>query len=251
MNKNRRTAKNYNLTNGVIYDLHITSDTHIHVTEGNEKLGKGVYNYSLLPGDEPLKLKNGIQVTNICGTCNGCCEFCKNKCYAVKAALVHHNVVIKAWGENTMLAREDMETFFNELQIFINRNEVSVMRVHVGGEFFSYDYMYRTMLFIDKNRDIDFYFYTKRYEWLEAVEDAFNGKLPENVHPWVSECHFNYDNPRGFAEFHWDDGTDPRLEKMFHCPAVNKQGHETGVTCSMCKRCRNGKKGDKIAVYEH
>lgn len=246
--------KNYELTNGVVYDLHITGDTHIHVSKGNAKLGAGVWNFSLLPGDEPLKRKDGLQLTNIAGTCSGCCEVCKKECYAINSALMHHNVNIRAWGENTMLARENMSVFFSELQNFIDRNEVSVIRAHVSGEFFSFEYMVAFIQFAKRNEDVTFYFYTKRYKWLEDAEDVFGGDLEKsvpNLHPLVSEWHNNYSNPRGFAEFHYDDGTDPELKKMFHCPAVDKKGRETGVTCAMCKRCRKAKKGDKIAVYAH
>ena len=31
----------------------------IHVSNGNHKLGKGLYNINLLPGDGPLKKKDG------------------------------------------------------------------------------------------------------------------------------------------------------------------------------------------------
>ena len=252
--KKNPNTKKYKLTNGVVYYLYIDENTHIHVIQGNEKLGKSIWNISLLPGDDPLTLKDGTQLTNIAGTCDGCCEGCKGDCYAINSAKQHHNVVIKAWGENTMLAREDMDIFFAELQVAIDRNEIKVLRVHVGGEFFSLEYMLEMIRFILRNPDVEFYFYTKRYEWLEETEDEFGGDLEKaipNLHPWVSEWHNNYANPRGFAEFHYDDGTDPELKKMFHCPAVDKNGHETGVTCSMCKRCRKGKKGDKIAVYAH
>ena len=253
-NKSNPNTKKYKLTNGVLYDLHIDENTHIHMVQGNEKLGKSVWNISLLPGEKPLTLKCGVRLTNIAGTCEGCGRECEKCCYAINSAKCHHNVVIEAWGENTMLAREDMGTFFAELQIAIDRNEIKVMRIHVGGEFFSLEYMTEWIRFILRNPDVVFYFYTKRYEWLEKVEDMFGGDLEKavpNLHPLVSEWHNNYPNPRGFAEFHYDDGTDPELEKMFHCPAVSKDGHETGVTCSMCKRCRKAKKGDKIAVYAH
>ena len=248
----KRKQKNYELTNGVVYNLYITGDTHIHVSKGNEKLGEGVWNISLLPGDTPLKRKDGLQLTNIAGTCGGCCEGCKKACYAIKSATVHHNKVIPAWGENTMLAREDMKTFFAELQTFLDRTEVSTMRVHVGGEFFSFEYMVAWIQFALKNNDVNFYFYTKRFKWLEDAEDIFGDRLTkENVHPLVSIWHKNYSNPRGFAEFIYDDETEPELKHVHHCPAVDKNGHETGVTCAKCRRCRNAKKGDKIAVYAH
>ena len=44
---------------------------------------------------------------------------------------------------------------------------------------------------------------------------------------------------------------DKTLEKVYHCPAVDKNGHETGVTCAKCKRCIVAKRGEKTAVYAH
>ena len=247
----RRKPKQYKLTNGVVYDLHLTGDTHVHISSGNEKIGKGIYNLSLLPGDEPLKRKDGLQLTNIAGTCHGCCDGCGTCCYAKRSVIQHHNVNIKAWGENTMLAREDTETFFAEVQTFIDRNVVSVFRVHVGGEFFSYAYMKRWVEFAAKNPDVIFYVYTKRFGWIEKVDEEYNGVLPDNFRVLVSIWHKNYSNPRGFAEFIYDDGTEPELKDVVHCPAVDKHGHETGVTCSMCKRCIKAKKGTRTAVYAH
>ena len=115
------------------YKLDLNGEARIHITGGNAKIGKGVFNISLLPSDEPLTKKDGTQLTNIKGTCNGCCGGCKNNCYAVKQAVYHHNSVIKVWGENTLLARENMEEFFHQLDIFFNENIVAVFRWHVGG----------------------------------------------------------------------------------------------------------------------
>ena len=45
--------------------------------------------------------------------------------------------------------------------------------------------------------------------------------------------------------------TEEYLKNIFHCPAIDKNGHETGVTCASCKRCFSVKNGDKTAVYKH
>ena len=246
---NKKVRKVYKLTDGVLYPIYVTGDTHVHITKGNAKLGEGVYNISLLPGDKPLVLKNGVQLVNIVGTCGGCCKECFKDCYAKKACTRQHNTCIPAWGENTVLAREDMNVFFDEIQRFLDRTEVKTFRVHVGGEFFSYEYMQKWNDLAVNNPDTTFYFYTKRYEWLEKLflEDG----LAVNFKPTVSIWHNNYANPYHFHEFIYDDGTDPELEKVFHCPAVNKEGHETGVTCAMCKRCSKAQMGMKTAVYAH
>lgn len=245
----KKENKKYVLTDGVLYPIYLTGDTHLHMTNGNEKLGPGVWNYSLLPGDAPLTLKNGIQLTNIAGSCGGCCERCLKNCYAKRLGIFRHSTCIPAWGENTVLAKLDPEAFFNEMQKFINRTAVSVIRAHMAGEFFSYKYMKSLNDFAAKNSEIIFYFYTKRYEWLEKLMTEEG--LAENFRPTVSIWKNNYDNPMKFHEFIYDDGTDPELEKVFHCPAVDKNGHETGMTCAACKRCQKAKRGMKTAVYAH
>ena len=86
----------------------------------------------------------------------------------------------------------------------------------------------------------------------EQVEDTLKEKeLPTNLSILISIWHKNYDNPYNLPEFIFDDHSDPELQKIPHCPAVDEHGHETGITCASCKKCVYAKKGDKIAVYEH
>jgi hypothetical protein len=47
------------------YNLYLNGNTRIHVTGGNTKIGKGVFNISLLPSDELLTKKDGTILTNI------------------------------------------------------------------------------------------------------------------------------------------------------------------------------------------
>ena len=44
------------------YNLYLNGNTRIHVTGGNKKIGKGVFNISLLPSDEPLTKKDGTVI---------------------------------------------------------------------------------------------------------------------------------------------------------------------------------------------
>ena len=55
------------------YNLFLDGTNRIHITGGNTKIGRGVFNISLLPSDEPLQKKDGKVLTNIKGTCGGCC----------------------------------------------------------------------------------------------------------------------------------------------------------------------------------
>ena len=62
----------------------MNENVHIHVVDGNRKLGKGIYSINLLAGDKPLTLQDSTQLTNISGTCSGCCSECKENCYAIR-----------------------------------------------------------------------------------------------------------------------------------------------------------------------
>lgn len=241
--------KNTNKTiNKIKYPIYMTADTHVHIADGNKKVGKGIYCINLLAGDQPLILNNGQQLTNIIGTCGGCCEHCKEKCYAIKNQKFR-NSNIPQWAENTILAREDVNLFFDEIQNFLNKSFISAIRFHAFGEIPSKTYLNKMIELAKNNPYVQFYTYTKRYSW---VEDTLKEKeLPTNLSILISIWHKNYDNPYNLPEFIFDDHSDPELQKIPHCPAVDEHGHETGITCASCKKCVYAKKGDKIAVYEH
>ena len=234
----------------VKYFLTIDEETRVKIVNGNSKLGKGIYAVNLLPGDTPLTLKNGTQLTNVAGSCAGCCSGCKSACYAVSDAKRYHNTVIKSQGGNTLLARHDQARFFADIQRFVDYNMVAAIRVHSSGEFLNYTYFCNWVEFARKNPDIKFYCYTKRFNFIEKFLDGGND-FPKNFVVNVSIWKNNYSNPYNLPEFIYNDGTDPELEKLPHCPAVDKNGGKTGVTCASCKLCINAKHGQKIAVYAH
>lgn len=234
----------------VQYETYLSDRTHLRVQNGNRKTGKGIYLVNLLPGDKPLSKKDGTQLTNIAGSCAGCCDCCKSDCYAIKYTIYHHNSCVKTYADNTILAREDVDTFFRELQLFIDRSMVAAIRFHAAGEIPSYNYLLHMAAIAEENPTITFYTYTKRYSWLEKYVQE-NGDFPFNLVINVSIWHNNYDNPLGLPEFIYDDGSDETLKNIPHCPAVDINGHDTGETCAHCKMCLKAKKGSKIAVYAH
>ena len=231
------------------YESYLTNETHLHIQNGNLKLGKGIYSINLLAGDMPLEKKDGIQLTNVSGTCGGCCKDCKSDCYAIRTQ-IFRNKNIPSWADNTLLARFDVDRFFYELQTFIDNNIVSAIRYHSFGEIPTYEYLLHMVEIAKRNDDVRFYTYTKRFEWVERYIKE-NGNFPSNLVINVSIWNKNYNNPYNLPEFIYDDGTDPDVANMPHCPAIDKNGNETGFTCAKCKRCLKAKNGDKIAVYPH
>lgn len=231
------------------YESYLSNETHLHIQNGNLKLGKGIYSINLLAGDEPLTKKDGTQLTNVSGTCSGCCKDCKSSCYAIRTQ-IYRNRNMPSWADNTLLARYDVDRFFYELQTFIDNNIVSAIRYHSFGEIPSYEYLVHMVEIAKRNDDVKFYTYTKRFKWVEKYISE-NGNLPSNLVINVSIWNKNYDNPYNLPEFIYDDGTDPEIEKLPHCPAIDKNGNETGFTCAKCKRCLKAKNGDRMAVYPH
>ena len=231
------------------FEAYLTGDTHVHIQDGNRKLGKGIYTINLLAGDEPLTLKDGTPLINIPGTCGGCCEGCKGDCYAIRTQVFRNNNM-KTWADNTLLAVHETEIFFNEIQQFIDRSMVAAVRFHSFGEIPNYKYLLHMAMLAKENPTISFYTYTKRFSWVEKYLKE-HGDFPNNLVVNMSIWHKNYDNPYNLPEFIYDDGTEEDVAKLPHCPAVDKNGHETGITCAKCKRCLRAKKGSKMAVYAH
>ena len=232
------------------FESYLSGDTHVHIADGNKKVGNGIYCINLLAGDEPLTLNDGTQLTNIPGTCKGCCEHCKGNCYAIKNQKMY-NTNMPSWNDNTILATQEVDIFFKEIQQFIDRSIIAAMRFHAFGEIPSYKYLLKMVELAENNPMIRFYTYTKRFNWVEKYIKDTGNMFPDNLIINVSIWNHNYDNTYNLPEFIYDDGTDEEISKLPHCPATDKNGHETGMTCAKCKRCLLAKNGSKIAVYAH
>lgn len=224
-------------------------EVHIHTGHGNNKIGDNVLTCSTLPGSKPLSNKEGKIYTDVHGTCHGCCEGCngceENGCYAINYVKRWCKSCIPAYADNTVLLRNDMERFFYELHREIEKAKEPIVRPNISGEMDSFEFYVGWWETAKKYEDKQFYNYTKRFEWLEELP-----QLPNFVNN-VSIFLGNYDNPYGYPEFIFDDGSDPSLAKVFHCPAVSKEGKPTGIKCKQCRRCEYAKKGQRTAVYKH
>jgi hypothetical protein len=236
----------------VMYNINYNEEMVVSLVKGNSKLGKKVFSFNLLPGDKPISTKDKGKLTNVWGTCAGCCSGCKDHCYAVRDARLHHNAVIPSAGKNTVIMRHDMDKGFKQIKEALIKNKAKVLRLHSSGEIMNYDYLLHMVKLAVEMPDVLFYFYTKRFAFMQQyIKEC--GALPENLVCNISEWKGNTEGYQldGLNKFVYDDGTDPTLEKLVHCPAVNKKGGKTGVTCSQCQRCFSGNKGIITAVYDH
>lgn len=236
----------------VLYPMTYHIGMTISLVNGNNKVGKGVWCFNTLPGDEPLSTSTRGVLTNISGTCSGCCDGCANDCYAIRDGKLHHNVCIPAWGKNTLIARNNIESMFDQLKNGLIKNKAKVLRWHSAGEIIDYNYLLHMVRLAVELPNIQFYCYTKRFDLIDQYLKEHK-KFPKNLVVNISVWHGNdegYDFGK-LNKFVYDDGSDHNVAKMRHCPAVDKNGHSTGVTCGKCGWCFKGNNGRVTAVYSH
>lgn len=178
----------------------------IHISKGNMKLGI-ITNISLRP---ELDCPN--------------CHKCHKECYAQKSYRQYTNVR-KAWGDNSTIARSNMNRFFTQLKQYFNKHKPHYFRIHVGGDFFSQQYVDMWLNFAHINPSTKFLAFTKTnfdfskrpsnfiviYSQWEGLDVHGNG-----IRAWISR-----------------DNRTPL--KAFKCPS----------NCEKCLYCFEGK-GDVV-----
>ena len=198
----------------------------LHLSKGNTKIGKGIWSFSTLPGNEEHLLTTSTHglLTDVPGTCSRFCDDCFNGgCYAVRDAKLHHNATIPAWAENTLLLRsgklwDELETFLtlkNAKAVKLLRSwkkpetddlglidacakevlrqakdlaAVKIFRIHVSGELESADDLRHWNALALKHPETVFGIYTKNFDALGEYLDAGTDFAP-NLVVNVSQWH--------------------------------------------------------------
>lgn len=181
----------------------------------------------------------------ICGTC--CCD-----CPGCYAKMISRNIEpFVKMALNTLEARQDPEQFFWFVEKELYGNPIvtyKVARLHDSGDFFNREYLDAGVDFINRHKETRFGAYTKAED---LIKEFGIDNLPDNMScscsPWEGICEPIGDLP----QFIYDDGSNPALASLPHCPAVNKEGKRTGVQCKDCLHCYKAQRGDVRCVYAH
>lgn len=221
------------------------------VSKGNSKTGFKSIN--LLAGDRESEYSGYMPhdiTEKVCGSCTGNCP----GCYAKK--LTRYSNVYRMYASNTIEALYNPVKFWElvEQELYYTKtgkpkkNPVKVVRIHDSGDLISYDYYVALVAFVKRHPETIFYTYTKEADILKTYGlNNIPKNLTINCSPWPGYCEPIGDLP----QFIYDDGSDPGLVTMRHCPAVDKNGNRTGITCKQCGHCARAKRGEKMAVYAH
>lgn len=214
------------------------------LTPGNHKLGgRRIWGFSLPSGDPAV--------------CPGMSDTCRAHCYA--AALERYRpAAAAAYRRNLALSRG--RTFVTRVRAFLVAHAVAVVRVHVGGDFYSRGYARKWLRIMRRSPRVRFFFYTRSWRVcaIKAVIDQM-ARLPNCV-VWYSCDHDTgvpTEVPPG-VRVAWlsitegdvpPAGTDlafriRRLRRALAqsggtpvCPAEDGVPRSRRVTCEVCGRC--------------
>lgn len=188
---------------------------HVRLMPGNSKTGLFCFTVSLLPI---------IDCPN--------CKECKYHCYDVQ-----HDCINKGCFDqrviNSTIHKTDPARYWNEVELQVQANFVTQLRINVGGDLTEADFEYINNMG-KRNPGCDFLFFTKNYKGANAWLAAHNGEFVSNVKCVFSRWpRMDCDNPYNMPESHvlWEDGTTTAPEfGTYYC----------GGNCSECHFKKEG-----------
>lgn len=139
------------------------------LTRGNKKLGDTIWSWSLPSGyDEICVGKSGV---------------CHEHCYDRRLYLFRRNYEKRLWRNYELSRRED---FADRMAAFVFAVAAKVVRVHVGGDFYSAAYAREWLDVMRRRRETIFYFYTRSWRVPDVAEVLAVMARRRNVHAWYS-----------------------------------------------------------------
>ena len=177
------------------------------LTAGNHKLSRHILNFSLPPG---VTCRRHV--------------LCAEACYAVACYSRYPNVRTR-WDENLKLSRQEAfpETMIDEI---VEKRGV-VVRIHVGGDFYSERYVRKWRRIAGALPSVQFYGYTKVWEFVQST--SLNELENVNI--------INSVLPDGTVNFGPLDEMVAKSKEFVIPICPYRRGHnddKCGATCSLC-----------------
>jgi len=117
------------------------------------------------PGNDKLDSDDGsIRMPNVSltpeFTCPGATELCKQFCYA-KQVMKYSTRAAVRWTVNEYHARRDLDGFYHDMWAYLRVNPCQYFRLHVGGDFFSQEYLETWFKVVEQYPNTRFLAFTK------------------------------------------------------------------------------------------
>lgn len=201
---------------------------------GNAKLGKGVWTFSLLAANKEYTAEiNGKEYTEkgtCCCYCNGC--YACNGCYRFKST-------IESLLRKTFLVRNHLDFVRRAILAQIKADRITICRIHASGDFGSLSYLEMWKEIVSLNPDTVFWTYTK----ITAYENAFDSFPNANI---VKSCVPGF----GFNFGHCDYiiALYKALKAMGKKAYICRCGIDKNQHCTNCHSCAEN---DFVLFLEH
>lgn len=193
---------------------------------GNEKIGKGVYHFSTLPGTETYTSEK-FNCT-VAGTCPCDCIGCYGKTGNYRFRSTKDSLAIR-----TLIAKTDLAFMVEEICKEIKKHDIKMVRIHATGDFFSSDYVNAWTEIAKRNPATVFWTYTKAtFQELETLNSLKNVNIVSSVIPGKG---FNF----GHCDYIMETYTE--LKAAGKDPYICKCGTDKNQHCNNCKGCSTHK----------
>lgn len=142
------------------------------LVDGNTKLGKGVWTWSMLPTNSSYSMTINGELVTIYGTCPCRCVGCYATVGNYRFNSVIYSLFIKTW-----LARHDIDFVKRAILAQIQADSIKLLRIHAAGDFFSVEYIAMWCDIVKATPETMYWTYTKN----PAAENAFNDFSNANI----------------------------------------------------------------------
>lgn len=139
--------------------------------DGNDKIGKGVYHFSTLPGTQLFDIVVNGRSFTLKGTCPCDCV----GCYAKSGNYTRYGY--DGPGMRTLIAYNDIDFMVRACIAQIKADKIKLCRIHASGDFYGDVYVAAWKQIIAACPDCTFWTYTKN----RAAESAFDGLDNVNI----------------------------------------------------------------------
>lgn len=154
------------------------------LVDGNSKLGKGVWTFSMLPSNKTFTIEIDGDEISVKGTCP--CD-CKG-CYA-QAGFYNMPSVLKSNAIKTVLSIEHISFVERAIMAQIETDNIELLRIHASGDFFSIGYIEMWKRIVKACKKTVFWTYTKNPVAEHAFDDIPNINIVNSV---IHGFGFNY-----------------------------------------------------------
>lgn len=187
-------------------------------------------------------------------TCNKSMPCTSKGCYAIKLARLRKSVA-KAWENNTYICQYKSLAFRSQMIAWLTMYQPKAFRIHVGGDFFSDEYLFAWCDIAERFPKVKFFAFTKQYNVIRSV---LPHGIPKNLSiilsAWLPNESDNWLPPKDLRKkfpVAWIINKDGSMSNEVS-KYLSKKNDVCLGNCETCGLCFNRKKRDgDIVFFKH